>query len=911
MNALLKKEIRVLLPSFALACAVTPAMLFIQQGIGPLAGLLWLLPSVVCPALVIMMALNSFGVEVSSGTFSSLLAQPISRLKIWQTKIVLLAVSLLGISALWFAMLCYRETFFDYDHQSGLDDFFTGIVVFALVVFSGSLWTVLLLRQVAAAFWFTLLIPGMLLVVLEGLLAATDDYFREGMVVTVLGLYSLAGLFFARWLFMRAQDLQWTGGSIVMPEMQGFAGFRASRAAVRLWHPRAALWWKEFQLHQSQYVIAFTLIVLHLGVLAVRKFHDLHNSHDLQFVLEIFWGIWLVMPVLVGCTAVAEERKLGTLEGQLCLPVKRSQQFKIKFTVVLLLSLFFGAVMPLLLEGTRILPGLPFGNISFPAGVELTQTQAFLWNCLAAVNRSLPVLIFTGAVALMGLVSFYISTLTRNTLQSLAPAVMSLAIMFFLLLSAAMSGLYETGFLWRGPLPYFIALPLFLLALLLLAFGNFSQPRIDWLIGRRNLLGLTAALALGIALTSAIYHRTWEKLAPFEPAHGPARLQLSDTARLDTQFGFLKVQLPGGKIWIGQFKYPALNPIAFLLGNIRAALDHDNFVTDSNWLDIKRAYTETVGIKTDGTLWVSDQPRNSDDLHRRPGVVMDDDLRHLIQVGTDANWTSLVAYGHRVFLVKNDGTLWQWGSLDFNERHHAWPGLRTFVPQRLGQDSDWAAISQDNYYQILLRKTDGNLWAWPGDFNTDSHAPLTLVPGLSFSPVGVQNHMEFRSWSEIRFGLGFKVGVRSDGTFRIWADERLVPGQHGIYQWFSADKQIGNGTNWAAVAGDGEKIVTLKNDGSLWLWNFRYDYRRGWDPALMENEILGMHPVRLGTHSDWIAVSGNHDSICTLAADGSLWDWPLENPGFRTDYGDGPPPIPLLDFSHKPRFLANILAGNN
>jgi ABC-type transport system involved in multi-copper enzyme maturation permease subunit len=913
MSALLKKEIRVLLPSFALACVVTPTLLFIQQGAGPIAGALVVLPSVICPALVIMMALNSFGVEVSSGTFSSLLSQPISRLKIWQTKIVLLAISLISISVLWFGMLGYRETYLDPDHPTGLADFFTGIAIFALVVFSGSLWTVLLLRQVAAAFWFTLLIPGMFLVVLEGLLAASDDYFREGMVVIVLGLYSLAGLFYARWLFMRAQDLQWTGGSIVMPEVRGLARFKETAAAARHWRPNAALWLKEFQLHQSQYVIGFVLVVLHLGVLAVRKFHDLSNSHDLKFVLEIFWGIWLVMPVLVGCTAVAEERKIGTLEGQLCLPVKRSKQFRIKLAVVLCLSMFFGALMPLLLEGTRILPDLHLnlGSLTFGVGPRYSPAAYFMWYCLAWFNGWIPILTFAGAVSLMGIVSFYISTLTRNTLQSLAPAVMALAVMFFLLLSAPLSGLYDTDFLWRGPLPYFIALPIFLLALLWLAHGNFNQARISWSTGRRNLLGLTAALVVGVVLTAAVYHRAWGKLTPFEPAHGTAQLQLPGAVRLNTDRDQATVWLPGGRLWIAQFAYPPYNPPAWLLNNIQMKLDRSTFIADSNWLDLKYGYHAVVGIKTDGTLWVLEKPDRGVERLDTSGPANDDNLKHLDQFGTDTNWTSLVIYGPGYLLAKNDGTLWRWGPFDFDVGHHVWPGIAKFQPERLGTDSDWAQISQDSYHRIFLRKNDGSLWTWPGDLNNSGHSVFTVEPGFTFSAVVVPNHMEFRSWTQISVGLDFKVGVRSDGTFRIWADERQVHEHHGNYEWFSADKQIGNGTNWVAVAGNWKKIVTLKDDGTLWLWNFRYDYRRGWDPILTENEIQGIRPIRLGTHSDWIAISGDNHSVCTLAADGSLWYWQLEDLRNYNDYGDAGPIGPLLDFSHKPQFLANVLSGNN
>jgi hypothetical protein len=47
-------------------------------------------------------------------------------------------------------------------------------------------------------------------------------------------------------------------------------------------------------------------------------------------MLEFWWVLWLGLPFLVGSAAVAEERKLGTLEGQLCLPTTRRTQFAVK-----------------------------------------------------------------------------------------------------------------------------------------------------------------------------------------------------------------------------------------------------------------------------------------------------------------------------------------------------------------------------------------------------------------------------------------------------------------------------------------------------------------------------------------------------------------------------------------------------
>ncbi len=73
--------------------------------------------------------------------------------------------------------------------------------------------------------------------------------------------------------------------------------------------------------------------------------------------------LWLVMPVVVGSMAVAEERRLGVMEGQLCLPVSRRVQFVIKGVFTLFLGIFLGGVMPMLLED--IAAGLGAQNPAF------------------------------------------------------------------------------------------------------------------------------------------------------------------------------------------------------------------------------------------------------------------------------------------------------------------------------------------------------------------------------------------------------------------------------------------------------------------------------------------------------------------------------------------------------------------
>jgi ABC-type transport system involved in multi-copper enzyme maturation permease subunit len=923
MNAFVKKEVRLLLPNLGFAAVLALAGLFFPNHPDNfLNSLTYFLSCIICPAVAAMLALSSFGVEVSAGTFPNLLAQPVSRLKIWETKIALLAVALLAVAFLWLISFFYSAFYSGQDH--GIKDWldlFSIVSVTGLVIFSGGLWTVLLLRQVAAAFWFMLLVPGVLLAIVVALFGGESDAQTTAMSVSILGLYSLAGLFFARWLFLRAQDLQWSGGNIEMPELRGLARFK-SAGAVRMWRPRAALWRKEFLLHQSQYVMAFVLAVLHLGVLGVRRFYDFGNSRDLKFALEIFWGLWFVMPLLVGCAAVAEERKIGTLEGQLCLPVKRRTQFAIKFFVMLFLSVLLGVVVPLLLEGKRILPGggLDFstatsvmGNMSMTY-YPLSVSENFLLNSLGIVLLYLPLLALVGIALLIGGMAFYASSLARNTLQSLAPAVLGILVMCFLLAAAAAPIAREVEFLWSGPLAYFIGVPLVLLTLVGLAFWNFQQVKASAQMGWRNLLAFVLAVVLGVLTTAAVYHRAWEKLTPFEPAHGAARLALADFVRLENQWNDLSVRMPDGKIWKAWFKYNWTDPLDVLMGNFKVAKPEGSFIEGANWkATVTGLWFQQAGIKSDGTLWVSPKPARLSEAEKN-GLSLPK-REALTQFGSETNWSSLVSLRTSVLLVKNDGTLWRWGVTNFDSKHETWPGLQAFTPQRFGTESNWAEVSQLNY-RFQLRKTDGIVWNWNYFGGTNNVAQLEIEPG--FIVVSMSSFKNFRSTANINHGLSYRAGVRDDGTFRVWSGERAIYNKisrYNSYERVPMDLQIGNETNWLAVAGDGEKVVTLKNDGTLWLWNFHRSQFSGGEQNEFESEIQKTVPVRLSTHADWVAISGNWGAATALAADGSIWYWPLEmGDRYSNDYDDRNDfgrIRPLLESSRKPQLLGNVLDASN
>ncbi len=156
MNLLVKKEIRLLLPSWIVA-----VLLAVVQGITRpydfyVASLLFF-------GLTIM-ALTTIGRETSLNTFSSLLAQPTERMRIWQTKLSVLAVAFLTVFAVWLAAfgIAFINSNVDASDRENSNNLFITVCLIATATFTGGLWTTLLLRQSAGAFWLTLLVPAVL-----------------------------------------------------------------------------------------------------------------------------------------------------------------------------------------------------------------------------------------------------------------------------------------------------------------------------------------------------------------------------------------------------------------------------------------------------------------------------------------------------------------------------------------------------------------------------------------------------------------------------------------------------------------------------------------------------------------------------------------------------------------------------
>jgi hypothetical protein len=876
MNALVQKELRLIFPVWLLAMALAIIPVWISW---PTAGEMLFVRSpgalIYAPfgIGVLLLGLTPFGQEISLGTFSMLLAQPVSRRRLWLVKTTILAVALFLV----FVALCVSnsiraayvlEMLKVTSWQHALSEFKTKELILkaiaelhrtvihdsliiggmsAFAAFAGGLWTNLLFRNTSAAFWFTLLIPlglGLLAEKLFGSIAGVNDV---GLIV-LLGIYSIAGFLWARKYFLQVQDTQWTGGVISFSTWFGSDKASDESANSRGRKPFRALLRKEFQFQQINLLIAGLLLISHLIVIIVRRVSaDYFLAHHSAAMIWESWPIlWLAMPLLIGGAAIAEERKLGTLESFLCLPVTRRREFLVKFGMTIVLGVFLGGVMPVLVEWLGAAIGVPRTATGLGAHLQIVSLLSSL----------------TVGSAVLVVLAFYASTLTRNLLQSLGLAVMLAVIAFVLVQLVFAGGRVPFGFipLWSADLAAVILIPVMAIAIVLLAFINYRIFETSFRVWRRNTFVLLLSLVCSGAATTVIYHRVWELWMPVEPAHVYRSVYhgLGLTAGFDATLSRMTVALPDGRLWMRQGRLEHI-PVKDIQNEIhwqtRAAGPwHSGFLEGTNWRDIAVADQGCFAIRLDGTLWdLSDvQPGNSGAADPR-------------RVGESSDWSKISAGRNHFSALKNDGTLWQWGEFDSTTNFS--PTIIP-TPTQIGADKDWIAISEFNFGDAAVAvKSDGTIWRYGKTYVQNSKGswirrtpaqPEFWMPGPDKKPLSVSYdkgavvivYRDGTSWMGVNGDNGSGL---LDRNLMELATERMV--------------QLGSGSDWLNIKlFQWGQAVGIKRDHSLWVWD------RHW---------VSGHTVAwpVSAYSDWIAIAPYRNGFLALATDGKLCLWNPENFG--------------------------------
>lgn len=880
MNPWLRKEARMVLPVWVLALVLATVPVWLLWPLpfwGPLPppGPVVYLPFA---AGLLLLAVTPFGQELSTGMFSLLLAQPTDRRRLWAFKAGILAAAVGSVFlALFFSVRIRADAVLnaatDPEWQRvfgrgawSTEEFHRMIAaacqatvrealwwggIIALAGFSGGLWTTLLFRQLNTALWFTLLVPLGIALAISPVLAWISEPSVAAGVFVAIAAYALGGFVWARRLFLRAEDTQWTGGIISLPIKT--APVTRATPAPRPWSPARMLWAKELQFQQANLLIAVGILVTHVAVILVRLIgRDYLTAHQsLQFMLESFPMVWLALPLVAGSTAIAEERKLGTLTETLCLPVSRRKQYSIKLAVALLLGGGLGGLLPAAIEALGVAAGLRPDRVGLFMLQQLLSTSAIL---------------FTGSLVLT-LIAFYASSLSQNTLGSIGLAIAGCISCACLIVIGTQPVRIAGVPLWGTGFVAAIGIPGMVTALLWLAYRNFKHLHLAGPLWRLN-LAILGSIPLAVLLVSSLtYHRVWELWLPPEPVRDPYGRSAflashpggaeATPAKLESGWFIAAALLPDGRLWLQFRAPPRVEPDLILTESwstpLRSGPWKAQFIAGSDWKDVAVGDAGVFALKQDGGLWrVAEGP-----VPGSAGKV------RLERLDPGSTYAQIDGRKNRWVGLKSDGTVWEWGQL-LRTVENGLAHTNTAQPVAVSSEADWIAVCGDEQSGAALKR-DGRFWRWGWVQDRDEAGKLQgrLVlepePWLKWSgPAPV--------WFALRSGS--LAVVAEDGTLWLggsFSERFLSPSDTARAR--TELVRFGDHSDWRQVEFlQSLGLVALDASGVIVKWD-------PWNVVGVRTRDARVPGSLPSEYANWIGVGRRGNSFFALATDGALCVW--------------------------------------
>lgn len=284
------------------------------------------------------------------------------------------------------------------------------------------------------------------------------------------------------------------------------------------------------------------------------------------------------------------------------------------------------------------------------------------------------------------------------------------------------------------------------------------------------------------------------------------------------------------------------------------------------WQYVDVGANHTLAIRNDGTLWswgsnnyIKLGYATSSGINPNPKMV-----------GTSTNWHSVSAGEWHSAGIKTDGTLWTWGANYYGQVGQGTSGIQfasVSTPTQVGSDTNWQSVSIGVDYTLAI-KNDGTLWGI--GLNTSGQLGIGNTSNVSLPiQIGTSN-----IWKKVSGNSGYSIGLKTDGTLWSWGSGYL--GNVG-YGTSNIPIQIGNETNWFEISSSG--TFAIKNDNSLWTWGVNSSGQLG-DGTYITRET----PIQVGTDTNWLKVSSYYDHTLGIKTNNTLWVWGINNYG---QLGDG------------------------
>lgn len=287
----------------------------------------------------------------------------------------------------------------------------------------------------------------------------------------------------------------------------------------------------------------------------------------------------------------------------------------------------------------------------------------------------------------------------------------------------------------------------------------------------------------------------------------------------------------------------------------------------------------TVALKEDGSIWAwgdnEDGQLGDGRVIATNKPVQAIDIEEVVAIASGNCFT---------VALKQDGTVWTWGLYFYYDPiENVDIAMTSTQPVCKEGIEDVKAIAAGTYNSFAI-KEDGTVWAW----GSNDSGQLGVDEGIlyeSLVPIQITGIEDVKT---IAAGSDHTIAIKEDGT--VWGWGSNFAGQLGAIVIADSDTnnefkyerfmQVSGMEKVKAIAAGYNYTIALKKDGSLWVWG-RNNLGNLGDDSI---ETISIEPVPVKDLEDVIAVSAADDHIVALKKDGTVWSWGLNLYG---QLGDG------------------------
>ncbi|MBI4947188.1 MAG: T9SS type A sorting domain-containing protein [Bacteroidetes bacterium] len=233
--------------------------------------------------------------------------------------------------------------------------------------------------------------------------------------------------------------------------------------------------------------------------------------------------------------------------------------------------------------------------------------------------------------------------------------------------------------------------------------------------------------------------------------------------------------------------------------------------------------SHSMALKSDGTVWSWGNngwgQLGDNTTTQRNTPVQVSGLTGIVAIAA-GRWHSIA--------LKNDGTVWTWGrnmngELGDNTFTDRWTPVQVHNWNNIGFFTNVVTIASGGDH-VLALKNDGTVWAWGSDGNGQLGDNAVSSSRLPLQVHGPGNSGFLSGIVKIAGGAYHSIAIKNDGTVWTWGSGGNGELGNGTTVWSLVPVQVLTGSSGCttylcdinSIAGGTNHSSTLKNDGTIW-----------------------------------------------------------------------------------------------